>query len=169
MFPRLRFGSLALLVVVIGGLMSTLNIIPAQTNDSPRKIEANQLTQEEGSLLRGFVYEGLYTEYGPSARFPRRQVVLHTNIIELHKTKRIATLLLLKDIVKGARPIDARSAAAVAIALEDGPVTGAFLADAPLDLFDRVNSDRPTLRQRLVDRIEKSIVNAEAQRKCADK
>ena len=58
--------------------------------------------------------------------------------MDQYKRKRVGTLRLLLDIVKGGRPADALKAATYAIALEEGPVVAMPIADTPEEILDEL-------------------------------
>jgi hypothetical protein len=92
-----------------------------QEQQSPRAIE--MLKPEEEARLRAIIYkDGATTTIAPQGPDAGHVIVIIPKLFEeLHKKKRIAALKLLLEIVKGARPEDFLSAAAIATALEDNP------------------------------------------------
>jgi hypothetical protein len=73
-------------------------------------------------------------------------------------TKRVAVLILLLDVIKGARPQDALAAAAYAIALEESPIRAAFYVDSSNEDFDKTAKGySKTQRNHLADWLEKRL------------
>jgi hypothetical protein len=99
---------------------------------------ADKLTRGEEALLRNLVYKkglGISTPVnGPNAG--HRMVPVLIPVAELHKKKRVATLRLLLEIVRGGRPEDALTAAGWAVALEEGGFAAVAFFDWPAHLFD---------------------------------
>jgi hypothetical protein len=87
-------------------------------------------------------------------------------VIKFHNKKRVATLRLLLDIVRGGRPEDALKAAGFAIALEENPIVALPCADCPPNLFDESEGDNErTLRMRLVEWLDNRILSIEKGKK----
>jgi hypothetical protein len=93
-------------------------------------------------------------------------VSIPKTVIEFHNKKRIATLRLLLDIVRGGRPEDALTAAGFAIALEENPIAALPCAYCPPNLFDESEGDNEdTLRMRLVEWLDNRISSIEKGKK----
>jgi hypothetical protein len=152
-------------------LMVISTVSTGESRTQKKGVDTSILTKQEIALLRAIIYdEGLCTHIRKDTPWPQREVSLRKDLVELHQRKRIATIKLLLEIVKGGRPIDSRAAAGMALALEEGPDYAVIIADMSLDSFDKVKSnDSPTCREKFVEQVEKSIGNAEKQFKEGDK
>jgi hypothetical protein len=158
-------------VVVLGLIALSLPaaMLPAEKmysgvlrSDENERQGADTLTHEEAGFIRTVIYdEHISTRYttGTSAH---REVVLRPEVVELHKKKRVGTIKLLLDIVKGGKPKDALAAGVTAYALEEGPVYAICLLDGTSESFDKADSDdEPTKRERIVKKLEKILASVE--------
>ncbi len=146
---------------------SELRHCPAQVVNQTKE-GIDRMTKEEESLLRAIIYgEGFSTHY--RKQYPGgREVAMNRKVLELHKNKRIGTLKLLLDIVKGGRPTDAISAGVTAVALERSPVMAAAMGDISPESLDKANSETvTTVRDRMAKMVEEVLSDAEKQSKAA--
>ena len=137
--------------------------LPHPLHGQELKKGSSSLSREEMKTLRAAIYEdGLCTCFNTDGIFPHREIALRIDVMAIHKNKRIETLKLLLEIVKGGRPEDARAAGATALALEDppGPI---LLADLDSTWIDKEtnNKDFPTLRDQLIEQVGEAIRMAE--------
>jgi hypothetical protein len=117
------------------------------------------LDVKEDAIIRKLVYtKGLITSYKIIGNNGCTVLDVPQELEKIYRLKRVDSLRLLLDIVKGGRPEDALSAAAFAVALEENPQSAAFYARSPKDTFDEVQgSSEKTERIRLVNWLEKRV------------
>ena len=115
-FVAIVFGlSISMLSALIFSPVSASMTLANETEE-----EGKPLTQEEAARLRAVIYDRsiiIGISMDANAKRPKNKIELPDEVVKLHKQKRIATIRLLLDIVKGARPKDARGAAITALAL----------------------------------------------------
>jgi hypothetical protein len=166
-----------ILVVVVAMAPGSSPFSPPVTGDTASGIRQSDekrgedsaiLTKQEAAALRAIIYDeelctgSRLTEIG----LPERVVILRKEVIELHQKKRVATLRLLLDIVRGGRAKDALAAAVTAVALEEGPDYAVFFLHVPLDAFDNARgANERTLRDRIVANVEEMLAGPENQQK----
>src|SRR4051812_29430200 len=84
---------------------------PTQQPPTQRRTEHVMMTRHEAALLRSIIQkDGLQVHTKLATPLPYREIVLKADLVELHKKKRVATIKLLLDIVKGAQPEDSLTA-----------------------------------------------------------
>ncbi|MBI3409132.1 MAG: hypothetical protein HY040_12365 [Planctomycetes bacterium] len=116
-------------VAVLFSLAFTLLVVTgARRQERPEKERKpdDKLTHQESKTIRDIVFAGLRvgtTVPKNGAIVGYRIVVVPAEIKKLHNEKRIATLSLLLDIIRGGRQGDCLSAAGYAMALEGDPMT----------------------------------------------
>lgn len=121
------------------------------------------LTNEEARVVRASIYEGnVQTTIEMEGTWSgHRVLVVARELREIHKKKRMGTLSLLRDIVKGGRPVDALAAAAFAFALKDNQILALLCVDSDPNTFDRNEDDSDsTLRSRIVSEFDEWVVKA---------
>lgn len=139
----------------IGVLTLSCSLTEAQQEPYKSKVnkEKEMLTPVDECNLRNAVYyKGLSTVILSSGRQRGHRIaIVPQDIVDLHSKKRLATLALLLDIVKGGAPPDALAAAGFAIALEDSPIAALSCVDCTSTAFDElVGNENLTFRRRLV-------------------
>jgi len=135
--------------------------------ESGKAADPPVLDRHDEFVLRNNVYKGLGTGIETEGRWATHRVIVLTNdVVELHKKKRVATLKLLLEIVKGGRPDDALLATGYAVALEEDPIRAVPLADYPVDSVDvdEGKTGEPG-RQGLIDAVAKLLASAEKQQR----
>ncbi len=140
-----------------------------QAGEQTEKPEAGrlqlELTTDDTALLRTRVSGGLGTCIETEGRWAsHRVVVLHTDVVELHRKKRIATLRLLLDVIKSGTPKEALTAAGFADVLEGGEEGVLWALEwvdhSPARVDARDNDDQLTTRQIMVRDVERMIDKA---------
>ena len=156
--------SVALLIALAGMIAWNENTGVVKAQEQEKRPEAEILTSGENSLLRKAVYlDGIGTSIeiaGPWAS--KSVVVVPKRVVELHRKKRVATLKLLLEIVRGGRPEDSLAATAFAVTLEINPVAAVPLVYYPAELLDElVRETKGTGRDRLIDSVQELLAKAE--------
>jgi hypothetical protein len=123
----------------------------------PLAIAAEELTAREAAAVRKTVYGHFLNGVARKGPWAGTRIVLvPERLTEIHKTKPVATLKLLRDIVTGARPTDAIAAAAYAVALQDNPFNAMAFAYWKPDSVD--NDTNPTPRRnKLIQEMNKLL------------
>jgi hypothetical protein len=151
---------LSIVIVVAIGENYPYAQTPSSANNLQQMNKNGRLTLPEEAIIRNIVYtKGLATCFqleGPWAG--HRIVDLPGRLVELHKKNPLGTLTLLLEIVKGASPKDALTAACFAIALEEDPFAAVICADFGSDAIDLEDANNEsTFRIRLANSITKMI------------
>jgi hypothetical protein len=155
---------IAAAVLLLFAVSSSSHIIPVLVYAQSMEARGTQskLTAKEESLLRNVVYtKGVSTAIPSTGPWiGKRLVVVAPEISAAHDNNRIATLLLLLDIIRGGNPHDAIAAAAIATALEDNPFVAVLIADCRVKDVDFVAevSDQ-TLRKNWVASLQAKIIS----------
>ena len=83
-------------------------------------------------------------------------------IDKLHKTKRLATIRLLLDIIVGGSPKDSIFATGCVVALEKSPETAAFFAYYPLEYLDtQIQGSNESHRDEYIKLVRELLAAAE--------
>jgi hypothetical protein len=148
-----------LLGIPMVGVILILGMMNSCVN-SKEKGKSEMLSTKEASTLRKIVYtKGLITSHEVSNKGIAYTVLdVPSEFETIYKAKRLPSLRLLLDIVKGGRPQDALSAAAFATAMEENPMRAAACATKSKEDFDEDSVGLgSTPRSRLVLWLEKLI------------
>lgn len=164
---RLGYGYFTHLMLWISLIAFCGAILAYSLGDEERVPEkghkAKMLTRKEAAIIRRNVYtRGRSTatpNTGPWAF--KRILIVPEAVTQVYKMKRIATLRLLLDIVKGGAPKDSVLAAAYAIALEDNPCTASLYAYYDLELVDDAPDKDGSGRDEFIEIVSKLLSEAE--------
>jgi hypothetical protein len=163
---RLCLTLLAALLVMPQLFLSLCSGLEPEVTPKEKGNGLAPLSREEAALVRKAVYtSGLATALPIQGRWAGNQILVVPNeLTELHKKKRVPTLHLLLEIVKGGRPVDAVAATAYVVALEENPLAAAPYATYPFDMVDDTPATRPqTGREDCLKWVTKLIAAAEKQ------
>lgn len=157
----------AIFCVLFGFIILT----SAELNSQDTKIKDHNITKMDLALIRKEIYEaGFVIQTIQNSFPPKRELVVSKDVLEIHRKYRIPTLKLLRDIVKGGRPQDARKAVATALSLELGANVGVELSTIPLESIDKVESNElTTCREDWIMQMETILARAEKQMKDNEK
>ena len=148
------------LLIVLGSMASQHACGDESPNQFIKSKKLKRLTTVEDAMIREMVYT-MGLGIGPVPSDPsgtQRGLVVPIPVFELHKSKRLATLNLLLDIVKGGRPDDALTAAGYAVALEEHPIAGILYMFYSADAVDKVQpKDERSGRDKLIERLTKLL------------
>ena len=114
------------------------------------------LTSLETAIIRTCVYEGtvVSTVESKGNDLGHEVLLIPDELKSIYSKKKHATLSLLKEIIKGARPIDSQLAGAFALGLAENPMIG-YQVCGSTDGFDNViRSQQATPRSLLAEQIE---------------
>jgi hypothetical protein len=120
------------------------------------------LSIKEKASIRKYVYEGGATAMPRDGQWAMQEIlVVPRELASLHRQKRLSTLHLLLDIIRGGRAHDALVAAGFAHALEENIAIGALVARYPHDKVDDEIADFGyTCRDQLVEHAEELLKKA---------
>ena len=158
-------GKTARLCLAVLAIALTLLVIMSgsaeriSTPDAP----SDRLTAQETARLQFHVSRGGSIVTNVDTPFPQREVGLPPEVVEMHRKKRVATIEYCLGATKQGPPLEAQTAAAFAVALEEDPASPVALRILYGDLtsFDeRETPDRPTTREQLIDLVEKARARA---------